>query len=260
MNGHQACDHGANIAQIASATTELVERGAIDLAARGQRNRVEEHDRPRNLVRREPRGAEPAHVERVDAVPPVGDDAGDDLLAAPRVGRRDDTRRRATPGMSPQHLLDFVRLHFPAGDVDERRDAPAQRQPLPVVQRAVVAGQKAAVAEAVRVAVGVARRRRPRSARGRVRLRMASLVRPQRDRRRPATGGRRRRSSSIVVAVVEGDAAGFRRAVEGMNLHAEALVERADRRRQRAARPPRSAAAGRAASRRRAGWPGSTRT
>ena len=54
---------------------------------------------PRDLVRRQPRAAEPrATSSTPDLCGRIGDDAGDDLLAAARVGRGRPRGRRATPG------------------------------------------------------------------------------------------------------------------------------------------------------------------
>ena len=91
------------------------------------------------------------------------DDAGDDLLAAARIGRRqhpdvgDAGHVRSTCSTS-------FGLHFPAGDVDERGGAARQRQLLLRVPGAVVAGQEAASsskpsAHRVRIAAGDRRAR-----------------------------------------------------------------------------------------------------
>src|SRR6185503_18815431 len=66
---------------------ELFKRGAISLSPGRERNRLQKNDDARNLVRREPFGAETAHIDGVKRR--AGwHDARDDLLSPLRVRRR----------------------------------------------------------------------------------------------------------------------------------------------------------------------------
>ena len=242
--GDRRDESARNISQLLSCLEPRCARTSSSSAARSvfrgpSSESRRERRRSRNLVRREParRSAGPSDQRRRQP----RDDAGDDLLAALRVRRRQHAGI-VDAGHRPQHVLDFVRLHLPAGDVHERRDPPAQRQPAVGVARAVVAGQKAAVAEAVsacrRDTVATAR-----CARGPVRALGASSS-GRSVTSRPAAAADGIGIVRIVVAV-EGDAAGLRRAVERMDLHAESARGSRGPSRAQAVRPPKSERAGR---------------
>ena len=86
----------------------------------------------------------------------IGDDARDDLLAAARIGRREDpdvARRRAS---SRSTCSTSSGCTFRPATLTNDETRPTQRQALPSVPRAVVAGEKSAVDEAVTRPVGVA--------------------------------------------------------------------------------------------------------
>ena len=197
--------------------------GARSVLPRGvQRNRVDDDDATRNLVRRQPRRTElpDVHERRRPAAPGRGVTTATTCWPRCPSAARDHAHvehRRARA----EHGLDLVGLHLAAGDVDERRHAPGQRQPPVVAQAAVVARQEPAAVEVGRVAADVAVSDRRALARARVRCRPAA--RPPRGARatRPTSGPADGQPLVDGVAVVVADAARFGRAVERVDLDAE---------------------------------------
>ena len=89
---------------------------------------------------------------------PVGHDAGDDLLAALRVRRGHDTHVCRQPGISRRTCSTSSGCTFRPATFTNDETRPRSVTPTDGVPRAVVAGQKAAVSEAVARGIGISRR------------------------------------------------------------------------------------------------------
>ena len=211
---------------------ERFERPPVRLAAFVARQLVEEHERPRNLVRRQPRRRRTAASPTAAARGSRGTMQADELLAAAAGRARRGRARRRSAGMLTQHALDFVGLHLAAGDVDEGRDAARQLEPpvgrerprSPVRKPPSTKPSASAVGHAGIAAASPRRRRRGRGRRPAARA--SSGADRHASRRAPASPP----SDRVVeiVARVVADAAGLARAVERVDL-ARRIVRRTPR-------------------------------